>query len=294
VNRIRLLATDLDGTLLDPSGALSPRTLAALRAADAAGVVTVLATARRYTGAEPIARAIGTVSAVIIFDGAQIRRFPDGTIIETASLHARHGQRAAEIMFSNGLRPIAQHGDADGERLIVGPQPDAPEWGRAYLEAVASHVVPSSLEAVCGGQPDPVRVVAFGPAERVRQVARLISTHGDFALEGSKGSVSVHVLDAGNYGMAELTVLPAGVSKGAALIRVGMRFGISMREVLALGDGLNDVSMFQAAGLSVAMGNAAAELVQVAHATTASNGADGAAQAIERYVLGDTGDSPVV
>ena len=59
MTEIHLIAADLDGTLLDPDGALSPRTLAALRAAHAAGVVTVLATARRFTGAEPIARAIG-------------------------------------------------------------------------------------------------------------------------------------------------------------------------------------------------------------------------------------------
>jgi hydroxymethylpyrimidine pyrophosphatase-like HAD family hydrolase len=285
VTEIRLIAADLDGTLLDPDGALSPRTLAALHAAHAAGAVTVLATARRYTGAEPIAHAIGAVDAVITFDGAQTRRFPDGAILASAHLDARHGQAAAELMYAHGLRPIAQHSDEAGERLIIGPQPEAPEWSRAYLDAVAPLVVPSSLDAVCAGQQDPVRVVAFGPAPRVRWVARLIASHPDFTSEAS-GAPGVHVLHAGNYGTAELTVLPAGVSKGTALQQVGVQFGIPMQQVLALGDGLNDISMFRVAGLSVAMENAAKALLRVAHATTASNHEDGAAQAIERYVLG--------
>jgi hypothetical protein len=192
-------------------------------------------------------------------------------------------------MHQHGLRPIAQHSDIYGERLIVGPQPKAPEWSRAYLDAVAPLVAPSNLESVCAGHPDPVRVVAFGPAPRVRSVARVIAAHPDLALgaDGANtGSVGVYVLEAGNYGAAELTVLPAGVSKGAALTQVGRRFGIPMDQVLALGDGLNDISMFQIAGLSVAMGNAPRALLSVAHAATASNHEDGAAQAIERYVLG--------
>jgi hydroxymethylpyrimidine pyrophosphatase-like HAD family hydrolase len=130
--------------------------------------------------------------------------------------------------------------------------------------------------------------VAFGPVARVRQAARRIATHPEVADGSAHSPVGVHVLDAGNYGVAELTVLPRGVSKGAALIQVGSRLGIAMHQVLALGDGLNDVSMFRVAGLSVAMGNAAPELVRVAHATTATNSEDGAAQAIERYVLGGT------
>jgi hydroxymethylpyrimidine pyrophosphatase-like HAD family hydrolase len=288
VTTIRLIATDLDGTLLDPNGALSPRTLAALGAAHAAGVVTVLATARRYTGAEPIARAIGTVAAVITFDGAQIRGFPDGAILASTRLPAHQGQRAAELMHRYGLRPIAQHSDARGEVLIVGPQPEAPEWSRTYLDA-ASLVTPSPLDAICAGRPDPVRVVAFGPAHRVRRVERVIAAHPDFApgaIGANERAVDVHVLEAGNYGAAELTVLPAGVSKGAALTEVGRRFGVPLGQVLALGDGVNDISMFRVAGLSVAMGNASKALLSVAHATTASNHEDGAAQAIERYVLG--------
>ncbi len=283
---IRLIASDLDGTLLDPDGGLAPRTLAALSAAHEAGVVTVLATARRYTGAEPIARAIGSVGAVITFDGAQIRQFPDGAILESARLSALHGQLAAELMYTHGLRPIAQHSDIEGERLIVGPQPEAPEWSRAYLDAVAPLVSPSSLDTVCAGHPDPVRVVAFGPAPRVRSVARLIAGHPTFAPAPAAGAPAVHVLSAGNYGAAELTVLPAGASKGAALTRVARHFGVPLRQVLALGDGVNDISMFRVAGLSVAMGNASKALLRVAHSTTASNREDGAAQAIERYVLG--------
>ncbi|HEV2238661.1 MAG TPA: HAD family hydrolase [Ktedonobacterales bacterium] len=285
MNPFRLIATDLDGTLLDPTGALSPRTLAALHAAHTAGVVTVLATARRYTGAEPIARAIGSVGAIITFDGAQIRGYPEGTILASAHLKARRAQRAAELIHAHGLRPIAQHSDATGERLIVGPQPEAPEWSRAYLDAVAPLVAPSDLATMCAGYPDPVRVVAFGPAARIHRVARVIAADPVVAASGPESGVGVHVLEAGNYGAAELTVLPAGASKGAALAEISQRFGVSLDQVLALGDGVNDISMFRVAGLSVAMGNAAPGLLRVAHATTASNGEDGAALAIEHYIL---------
>ncbi|HEX9412484.1 MAG TPA: HAD family hydrolase [Ktedonobacterales bacterium] len=282
---IRLIAADLDGTLLDPNGELSPRTLDALAAAHAAGVRIVLATARRYTGAQPFAQRIGVVSAVIVYDGGQTRAFPDGSILDAHHLPAARGQRVAELLYAQGLQPIAQRSDRESERLIVGPQPAHSAWADAYLAATASEIEHVGLESLCAGRPDPLRVAAFGPLGRLKAAARVIAA--DEASEGiSNGaSLGIHLLPRGNYGTAELTVQPAGVSKGAALRQLALRFDVPMAHFMAIGDGLNDVPMLRVAGVGVAMSGAPKALLRVADVVTPSNASDGAAQAIERYVL---------
>jgi hypothetical protein len=89
----------------------------------------------------------------------------------------------------------------------------------------------------------------------------------------------------GSYGLAELTVFARTASKGGALIHLAEHFGIALGETLAIGDGLNDVSMLRAAGLGVAMGQAPRRVRAVANAATASNAEDGFALALDRYVL---------
>jgi hydroxymethylpyrimidine pyrophosphatase-like HAD family hydrolase len=86
-----------------------------------------------------------------------------------------------------------------------------------------------------------------------------------------------------------LTLFATGVSKGAALARLAADLGVPLAETLAIGDGSNDVSMLRVAGLGVAMGHATPSVRLAADVVTASNGEDGAAQAIERYVLRETG-----
>lgn len=291
---IRLIAVDLDGTLLDPSGALTARTRHAIAAAAERGVRIVLATARRYVGAVPVADELGTVDALVLYDGAQARAYPGGDILFAQALPATVGQRAAEAMAAHHLQPIAQHATHAGELLLVAPAAPRGAWASAYLKSAGQRVCPVPLERVCAGQPDALRVVAFGPLRRLRVVARELAgalpigeaIRADPPDERPITHYATQVLPMGNYGAAELTVFAPGVSKGAALAQVAGRYGIPLARTMAIGDGINDLPLLRTAGLAVAMGHAPRALRRVADIVTATNAEDGAAQAIERYVLG--------
>lgn len=290
---IRLLAVDLDGTLLDPSGALTVRTRRAAEAAAERGVRLVLATARRFTGAVPVAEELRAVDALVVYDGAQVRGYPDGEIFFEQALPAMVGQRAAEVMAAHHLQPIAQHATYEGEHLLVAPATARGDWASAYLTATGQQVRRVPLERVCAGQPDALRVVAFGPLQKLRLVARELAgalpvgeaIRGDPPDEGPVSRYATQLLPMGNYGAAELTVFAPGISKGSALARLARRYGIALEQTMAIGDGINDVPLLRTAGLAVAMGHAPRMVRGVADVITTSNAEDGAARAIERYIL---------
>lgn len=299
---VRLIALDLDGTLLDPSGALTPRTCRAIGAAARRGIRVVLATARRFTGTLPVAEQLGAVDALIVYDGAQARAHPAGSILFSHALPAAIGQRAAEVVAAHALQPIAQHGDASGERLLAAPAAPGRDWASSYLEHMREQVRAVPLERVCAGQPDALRVVAFGPTRTLRQVARALTEALPIneSIRGEDGNHPVslqrefatQLLPRGSYGTAELTVFAPGASKGAALAQVAARYGIRLAQTMAIGDGLNDISMLKVVGLAVAMGTAPRVVRRAAHVITCGNDDDGAARAIEQYALGRPSSAP--
>jgi hydroxymethylpyrimidine pyrophosphatase-like HAD family hydrolase len=100
------------------------------------------------------------------------------------------------------------------------------------------------------------------------------------------------IMPMGSYNEAELTVFAPEASKGEGIRWLAQRLDIPLAQTMAMGDGVNDISMLQAAGLGVAMGNAAPEVRLAADAVTADNAEDGAALAIERYALDEDAPRP--
>jgi Cof subfamily protein (haloacid dehalogenase superfamily) len=277
VSDYRLIAMDVDGTILTPEGELTPRMLRAAQMAAERGVTLALATARRWTGAEPVARALGAARPLILYDGALRRAFPDGAVESTEPLAVDVAQEAAERIAANGLRVVAQYSLPAGERMVATAEAPHGDWMEAYLAFFRRQVRFRPLGALLTTFQKPLRLVSFGPLEILRALA-------DSMVDLPAG---VQILPLGSYGTAELTVFAPGVSKGAALARLAADLGLSMAETMAIGDGDNDISMLRAAGLGVAMGHAAPHVRAAADALTTSNIEDGAARAIERYALGE-------
>ena len=105
MRRIRLVAIDVDGTLLDPQGCVTPRTFAAIQALAASGVIVALATGRRWTGASVAASALDFHGPMIHMDGAVTRSYPDGEMLNAASLDRIIAQRAAEALVPTAFSP---------------------------------------------------------------------------------------------------------------------------------------------------------------------------------------------
>lgn len=273
--RYRLVATDLDGTLLNERGELTPEVCQAAQSVQAAGIIVCLATSRRLTGARPVAEAIGLRGPLILYDGVQVRGFPTHEILMSKPLSARVGQDVVDILAEHGLQPIVQHADEDGERLLVGPASGGASHAATYLANFTHQVVELPVTALCDGHRDPLRIVAFGALQTLRRAASAIAHL----------SCGFQLLERGNYGTAELSVFAPDASKGNALLWLAEFLGVAPAETLAIGDGINDVSMLRAAGLGVAMGNAAAPIKEAAHVVTATNKEDGVAVALYRHIL---------
>lgn len=276
MTRFRLVATDLDGTLLDPTGAITPRTRAAIQSLHDAGITLVLATSRRLTGTVPIAEAIGLDGYLILYDGAQIRTFPGDAILAEEPLALPVARQAAETIAACGLRPVAQYATSSGEFLRIAPEQYDDGAAREYLERFFQQLTVVPLAELCpDGCRGLLRLVVFGPLERLQQAASQLA-----ALP-----CGLQLLSLGNYGTSELSIFSSNASKGRALTTLATHLCIPMEQVFAIGDGINDVSMLLMAGLGIAMANAEKATRAVAQAITASNVEDGAAQAIECYVL---------
>ena len=277
VSRFRLVVADLDGTLLDPCGGVSVRTRTVAARLRERGIPLVLATARRLIGAAPIAAALELDGPLILYDGALVRQYPSARHLRDDRLPAAVGQDAAEALAAHGLRPIAQHGDSGTETLVLGPASEE-GYDAEYLapfNAHVAHVQEVPLHALCRGRPDALRLVAFGPMERLTAAARTVAML----------DCGWQLLPMGNYGTSELTVFSPTASKANAAAWLAAQHGIEMAEVLAIGDGINDVSLLSAAGCGVAMGNACEQARAVADVIAPPNDADGAAWAIETFVL---------
>ncbi|HEX9070232.1 MAG TPA: HAD-IIB family hydrolase, partial [Ktedonobacterales bacterium] len=100
--RIRLVVSDIDGTLLGPSGVPTPRTSSALRRVRSAGVTVALATARRWTGGVPAAAALGIEGPLILYDGALVRSYPDGEVITHEAMDRDHVAEACRALAAGG------------------------------------------------------------------------------------------------------------------------------------------------------------------------------------------------
>jgi hydroxymethylpyrimidine pyrophosphatase-like HAD family hydrolase len=239
------------------------------------GITVALTTSRRYVGTAPVAEALGIAGPLILYDGALVRHYPSADIFLHRPLASDVVRRTVDIMAHNGLRPIVQGSGANGESLLVPDSPAHSMYDGDFLRGYAHQVQMVELERLHTLATEPLRVVAFGPKDVLEPIKSLLM----------RLPVGVQLLPLGSYGTAELTVFSPSASKGAALAAVASARNIPMREVFAIGDSVNDVSMLRVAGMAVAMENGHPAAQAAAHALAPSNDADGLAEAVERFVL---------
>lgn len=266
---IKLIAVDIDGTLLNSSHALTERTEAALKAAISQGVKVVLATGKTRRSADALMERLKLDTPGIYLQGLGVY-YPDGTTRHEQTLATNIARRVITFAEDRGFEVAAYV----GSRILV-------KTHSAHADELTIHY----------GEPAPEVV---GPLVNLLNTTSfnklLLMKKNDFKkINALRWQLSVQLdgtarlMQAGIMDMVE--VLPPGASKGKTLKVLLGELGVAPENVLAIGDGENDIEMLQLAGIGVAVGNAHETLKQVADYIVSTNDADGVAEAVERFVL---------
>ena len=261
----RLLAVDVDGTLLDPDGVLRPTVKAAIAAVRSAGVTVMLATARSHRGTRTIASELGLEGPQLTMNGALFgspltgrvewaRRLPENEFHEHLAF-ARQLGLAATACFAEGFAIEHSKTTDEPQRL--------PSFASLGLRRVVR------LEDVA--TQGPIRTFLSTPSDSHSRTLRAARSHF-----GGRASV----VWADREGL-EL-MLPR-TSKGHGLRTVALSMGLRRADVAAIGDGPNDLEMLAWAGRSAAMANAPANVRQVASLVVPSSADDGIVVALRRF-----------
>ena len=276
---LRLIAIDIDGTLLNPEFQISETDLATLRRAHAQGIEVILVTGRRHTFALPIAQQLGFDLWLISSNGAVTRSLagetfhrdllPAPTCRELVRAMQEFRGQTVLTFDNNDLR-----GDTAGtiviERLdeLEGSIQRWLEKNMQYIKFVVP--IEDALTS------DPVQAMFCGPIALMQRVVQVLETCGL--------PIMVVRTEYPGRDLSIVDVLNAGCSKGHALERWANYRRITREQVMAIGDNYNDVEMLAFAGLPFIMGNASEELRSRGWPVTLSNDENGVAAAIAQVM----------
>ncbi len=267
---IRLIALDIDGTLVDDDVVLQDRTVATIRRAIHRGLRVSLVTGRMTLSAVQFAMTLGLTDPVIGTQGGLIREMPrqvgrTGKLLRHRPLDPTVAREAVAWSRQRGLDPHVNH----LERLIIRADDPLVDDYSAFLGTRATRV-PDLMAWI---QHPITKLVAVGPPGLPIRV-----------LEEARGAFA---------GRADVTVahprflefVAPGVSKGEAIRWLARRYGVALGSVLAIGDQLNDLEMLAAVGHGAAMPTSPGEVIEAARYVAPPVEDEGAAQLIERLAL---------
>jgi Cof subfamily protein (haloacid dehalogenase superfamily) len=263
-----LIATDVDGTLLDDDEEVTPRTRDAVRAAVDAGAVFVLATGRPPRWVAPVVEGLGFAPIAVCANGSVTYDSATDRILAARTLSVEQLAELAEI----------------ATRLIPGAGLAVERVGRSAHDTATPQFVSSPGYEHAWLNPDNTEVAVEDllstPAVKLL-IRKPGATSGDMlaVLQPHLGILG-DLTYSTNNGLIE--VVPVGISKATGVEEVARPLGITADQVVAFGDMPNDVAMLRWAGLGVAMGNAHPAALAAADEVTARNTDDGLARVLER------------
>jgi Cof subfamily protein (haloacid dehalogenase superfamily) len=266
-----LIATDVDGTLLDDDEHITTRTRDAVSAAVSAGAQFVLATGRPPRWIRPVVDALGFAPMAVCANGAVVYDPANDRII------------AARTLSADALAALAEI----AERAIPGAGLAVERVGRSAHDAATPQFVSSPGYEHAWLNPDNtevsradlvsapavkllIRKTGARSADMASQLARYVGTEGDITYSTNNGLIEI---------------VPRGISKATGVAEIATPLGITAADVVSFGDMPNDVPMLRWAGLGVAMGNAHPEAMAAADEVTTANTDDGLARVLERWWL---------
>lgn len=285
--RFRILALDVDGTLLDPDGTLRPRTADAIRRAAAAGIRPVLCTGRRYRRARPIAELLGVDEPVICNSGAIVKRPGDHQTLWRADFDLELALSVLDLFDAHGHPAVAftdrRPREAD---FLVRKIPSGKPLFDDYVVHNQEHaqVAPDWADAGSADEPGaPPRDARFhfcaiGSRAEMLAMEQVVHSH-------LNGRVQTFVQRSPLYLGTMCEVLRHDANKWTALLHLARLWNVEPSEICAVGDDVNDVPMIRNAGLGVAMGHAPAAVLEAAGHVTGDHDQDGVAMLVDDLLL---------
>ncbi|MDH3678703.1 MAG: Cof-type HAD-IIB family hydrolase [Acidimicrobiia bacterium] len=265
---IRLVASDLDGTLFGPDGTVSSRTAETLRAVAAAGVEIVVATGRSHWSAVPRLEHVGCLRWLICSNGATVYDLEAGGVVVHRPLT---GAQVSEVV--DGLR----------DRFpTVGFAWESPEGVFHTDRWVVNR---AATDARFEAKPRPTRDLRVGEDT----VLKLMIAHDELTEYAWLDAVAADVpvgLSTSTSGAAFVEITAADANKGDALRLLCADVGIDRTETIAFGDHANDLGMLAWVGVGYAMANAGPRVREIADATAPHHADDGVARVLAGLVLG--------
>ena len=273
---IRLLAVDIDGTLLNPQFQISPADLAALRRANQQGVEVILVTGRRHAFAMPIAKQLGFDLHLISSNGAVTRSMQGKTFHRDMLPAATCRKLCAAMKDFRGNTVLTFDKETRGA-IVLEHMDELNASIQKWLEK-NSEFIEFVIPVEDALTNDPVQVMFCGPIERMQRALRTLSS------SGLNDDITVLRTEYLARDLSMIDVLNRDCSKGHALERWAKFRGIPREQVMAIGDNHNDVEMLAFAGAPFIMGNAVEELRSNGWRVTLPNDQNGVAAAVEQVL----------
>lgn len=263
---IRLVALDLDGTLVGDDLVLRPRVREAVAAAQARGVAVTIVTGRMFQAARPYARALAIDGPMVCYQGAAIFEAGTGAVLRETPVSSDVTREVLQWAHDRGV-----HAQCYADDTLYVEQIN--RFSKRYTDlARVEPVVVPSLRAAFAERPT-IKIVLVDDAERADEHLAALKP-----LLGARAYLTRSHVDF-------VEVVDPRVNKGEALAFIAQRYGVPLEATLAVGDAWNDVPLLDAAAIGIAMGSAPPELLARADHVVGDVAHDGVAEAIERYVL---------
>ncbi len=281
VARYRILALDVDGTLLDADGTLRPSTAAAVARAAAAGIRPVLCTGRRYRRARPIAEQLGLDAPLVCNSGALVKDPASHATLWRADFDAPLLNAILDVFRAHDQEVVTFTDRApDDFDFVVARAPTGRPLFDEYVSLNESHaeVDPGWTRPAGVGAGGHFHLCAIGTRPEMLGFEQVV-------LAGLAGRVQTFVQKSPHYTGTMCEVLRHDASKWSGILHLAALWGVDPAQICAVGDDMNDVPMLRGAGLGVAMGHAPAVVRAAADHVTADHDNDGVALLVDQILL---------
>lgn len=263
---IKLVALDMDDTLLNDDRQISERNCEAIRRAADQGVLVTIATGRMYCSAQPYAQMLGIDVPLVVYNGGLVKSAQSGEVLFHQPVPV---DLAKDVLAFFRERSWYVQTYIDDVLYVE----TLSEKAQAYADYAGVTAVPVG-ERLFDCEQAPTKILGMASSDFVQEMEAAVTQEfgGRLCTASSKAVF--------------LEMVHPEVNKARALSFLAAKYGIAQAEIMAIGDSGNDVAMLRYAGLGVAMANARPTAKEAAQVVTAGNNEDGVALAIEKYVLG--------